>query len=208
MCRPAYNARVNEPLTLRERNRREAWLAIHNAAADLALKHGLALTTVEMIADRAGVSRRTFFNYFASKEDAILGVQEIAIPDDALREFRTDKSSSLLERTVTLMAAMMRSTTPEPEIEQRRSELVEALPALHNRMRRFALSAEELLEPVLREELAAKIEGDGEVQALLMLAGTILRYAYRRDPRAVTGGDDRSIRTAISTFRDAAGAHA
>ena len=63
-------------MTLRERNRRKAWLAIHAAASELALKHGLADTTVEMIADHAGVSRRTFFNYFASKEDAVLGIQE------------------------------------------------------------------------------------------------------------------------------------
>ena len=199
---------MNEPLTLRERNRRDAWLAIHDAAADLALKHGVALTTVEMIAERAGVSRRTFFNYFASKEDAILGVQEPAIPEEALAEFRSDRSASLLERTVQLMAAVMRSTTPEPAILQRRSELVEALPELHRRMRRLALSAEEALEPILREELAAKVDGDEEVQALLMLAGTILRFAYRRDPRAVSCDDDSSIRTAITTFREAAGAHA
>lgn len=195
-------------MTLRERNRREAWLAIHNAAAALALEHGLADTTVEMIAEQAGVSRRTFFNYFASKEDAVLGMQEIVIPDEALSEFRQDRSASLLERTVRLMAALMRTTTPDPEVQKRRSELVEKMPELHRRMRRFALSTEELLEPILLEELGDRLDNDSGVQVLLMLAGTVLRYAYLRDPRSVICGDEQFIRSAIGAFREAASVHA
>ncbi|WP_245775518.1 TetR/AcrR family transcriptional regulator [Saccharopolyspora flava] len=34
---------------------------------------GLSGFTVDEICDEAGISRRTFFNYFASKEDAVLG---------------------------------------------------------------------------------------------------------------------------------------
>ncbi len=198
---------MQETPSLRERNRREAWLAIHTAAAELALEHGLALTTVEMIAGRSGVSRRTFFNYFATKEDAILGVQELYIPEHALASFRAHRAS-LLERTVTLMAAVMRSATPDVETQKRRATLVEALPELHTRMRRFVLSAEELLEPILGDELGDSAKAEGGVRALLMLSSTILRYAYMRDPVSVTGGDESALAAAISTFRDAAGVSA
>lgn len=62
-------------MPLRERNRLETWALIHDKASGLALDEGLAKTTVEAIADAAGISKRTFFNYFATKEDAIMGTQ-------------------------------------------------------------------------------------------------------------------------------------
>ncbi|PRY65455.1 TetR family transcriptional regulator [Glaciihabitans tibetensis] len=38
---------------------------------------GLAGFTIEEVCDEVGVSRRTFFNYFPSKEEAVLGVDEV-----------------------------------------------------------------------------------------------------------------------------------
>ena len=43
--------------------------AIWNAAIDLFTKQGFDETTVDDIAEAAGVSRRSFFRYFASKDD-------------------------------------------------------------------------------------------------------------------------------------------
>jgi AcrR family transcriptional regulator len=56
----------------RERKKQATRQALHEAAFSLAEEHGLAGVTVEVIADRADVAPRTFFNYFACKEDAIL----------------------------------------------------------------------------------------------------------------------------------------
>ena len=61
-----------EGLGRREQKKRETRRAIRDAALDLALEHGLENLTVETIAHTAGVSSRTFFNYFASKEDALV----------------------------------------------------------------------------------------------------------------------------------------
>ncbi|WP_433262024.1 TetR/AcrR family transcriptional regulator [Actinosynnema sp. CS-041913] len=55
----------------RERKKSATRLALHEAALRLALAHGPDRVTVEAIADAAGVSRRTFSNYFAGKEEAI-----------------------------------------------------------------------------------------------------------------------------------------
>jgi AcrR family transcriptional regulator len=59
---------------LRERKKAETHQALAKAALDLADRLGPERVTVEAIADAAGVSPRTFFNYFSSKEDAIVGI--------------------------------------------------------------------------------------------------------------------------------------
>jgi len=64
---------------LRERKRAQTAEAIHIAAAELVLERGLDAATIDAISDRADVSTRTFFNYYPSKEDAVLGVDEVAI---------------------------------------------------------------------------------------------------------------------------------
>jgi AcrR family transcriptional regulator len=57
---------------LRERKKVATRQALHEAAVRLAIAHGADKITVEAVADEAGVSRRTFSNYFASKEEALL----------------------------------------------------------------------------------------------------------------------------------------
>jgi AcrR family transcriptional regulator len=58
--------------TLRERKKAATRESLHQAALRLAMAGGLDNVTVEDIADEVGVSRRTFSNYFANKEDAVL----------------------------------------------------------------------------------------------------------------------------------------
>ncbi|WP_030163619.1 TetR/AcrR family transcriptional regulator [Spirillospora albida] len=57
---------------LRERKKEATRRALHECAMRLAIEHGVDAVTVEAIADAAGVSRRTFSNYFGGKEEALL----------------------------------------------------------------------------------------------------------------------------------------
>ncbi|GAA4622537.1 TetR/AcrR family transcriptional regulator [Cellulomonas oligotrophica] len=60
---------MEEPTTgLRARKKQATWTALRRAALDLFRAHGYDAVTVEQIAAAAGVSRSTFFNYFAGKE--------------------------------------------------------------------------------------------------------------------------------------------
>ncbi len=74
--------------TLRERKKEATRQALHEAALRLAVEHGLEAVTRDAIADEANVSRRTFSNYFASKEDAILHGDRIRV-EELLRLVRS-----------------------------------------------------------------------------------------------------------------------
>src|SRR5438270_8609176 len=57
----------------RERKKRDTRKALASAAVRLAAERGPDQVTIEDIAETADVSVRTFFNYFSSKEEAIIG---------------------------------------------------------------------------------------------------------------------------------------
>ncbi|MFD7658635.1 TetR family transcriptional regulator [Actinosynnema sp. NPDC059797] len=57
---------------LRERKKQATRAALADAALRLCVAHGLDGVTVEQVANEAGVSLRTFFNYFSSKEEAVV----------------------------------------------------------------------------------------------------------------------------------------
>ncbi|HWM08228.1 MAG TPA: helix-turn-helix domain-containing protein [Solirubrobacteraceae bacterium] len=64
---------------LRERKKQATRTAIHDAAMRLYGEQGFAGTTVDQIAEAAGVSRATVFTYFATKEDIVFGDAPAAI---------------------------------------------------------------------------------------------------------------------------------
>ena len=67
---------------LRTRRRLATEQDIHHAALTLMKQQGFAATTVDEIVAAAGVSQRTFFRYFATKEDAVL--MGYRVIDDAI----------------------------------------------------------------------------------------------------------------------------
>lgn len=58
--------------SLRDRRRDQTRRSIHDATLELSHELGFAQVTVDAISARAGVSPRTFFNYFPSKEAAVV----------------------------------------------------------------------------------------------------------------------------------------
>jgi AcrR family transcriptional regulator len=64
---------LSAPPTLRNRATRAVQAEIAAVAIRLFLEQGFDKTTVDQIAEKAGLSRTSFFRYFATKEDVVLG---------------------------------------------------------------------------------------------------------------------------------------
>lgn len=62
---------MSETVSRRELNKARTRRALVEAARELGSERGLEHVTAEDIADRAGVSRRTFFNYFGNLESVV-----------------------------------------------------------------------------------------------------------------------------------------
>ncbi|KQM83404.1 TetR/AcrR family transcriptional regulator [Agromyces sp. Leaf222] len=65
------SARTEAPRSRGGRPRASSRRTLEDAASELFLEQGYAGTTIDQIAQRAGVGRNTFFNYFAAKSDLL-----------------------------------------------------------------------------------------------------------------------------------------
>ena len=148
----------SEELGLREQKKRQTRMAMHRAALELVVEHGLSAVTAQMIAERAGVSTRTFFNHWVTKESAILGV----IGDEGKRAVTSLRDKLEVMPVLDAMRAMMREAIANIPVDQGLRELkkqvMEQEPALHlvNSGNLQAMQTElvEVLEQALEGEFA------------------------------------------------------
>lgn len=87
----------------RERTRR----ALEHSATRLVLEHGFHNVTVEDMCAPVGIARRTFFNYFGTKEEAVLGSQWRALTDEEIRTFATTSHPDLPLATLRLLSSTL-----------------------------------------------------------------------------------------------------
>jgi len=114
---------VKSPL----RDRRRA--AVERIALDLALEHGYDVVTVEMICDAALVSMSTFFNYFGSKDRAVLGPEPQPLDGQRLAAFAAGHGDALTD-LLRLIVADWPDDPAERELILKRLDLTERTPAL------------------------------------------------------------------------------
>ncbi|WP_410661757.1 TetR/AcrR family transcriptional regulator [Amycolatopsis sp. lyj-112] len=121
---------------LRERKRLETHRALATTAVRLVAERGLDHVTVEDISAAAGVSARTFFNYFASKEDAVV----IAHADYAERSQRVIDRFLATPKEVSTPRAFVEAAKEDfAEIDRNREEwlgrmkAIQENPTLHSR---------------------------------------------------------------------------
>jgi AcrR family transcriptional regulator len=170
-------------LPLRERKKAETWAALHEAAASLALEHGVDQTTVEAIASSAGVSPRTFFNYFQVKEDAIVGLREPVLEASKLAGISVAADDLVGQVSRLLMAVAW--TAIGGTDRARRRLLIAQYPNLGRRHMDYMAKAERLVTEGVAGLLAEDPAWSGGAEAfspeeaarmLVMIAGVPIRF--------------------------------
>jgi AcrR family transcriptional regulator len=175
---------------LRERKKQQTRETIHREAMRLFAERGFEATTIADIAAAADISPRTFFSYFASKEECVfVGFDEaLADFDRAMRE--RPPGTTAIQALRTWLVQAVQQFGGDPEREQLEARLIRESPAvaaceLHH-MREFELHladavAQDLGEPpdALRPRLVA-----AAAIAAMQATKDAISPTIERDPEA------------------------
>lgn len=170
---------------MRERKKLQTRFAIETAAIDLVLEHGFDQVTIEAVAERADVTPRTFFNHFADKADAVLGIaREQEIANDI------DVSAIVADTAIAFAAAVVRAGITQLDdsiidTDRRRREVFAQTPALLAReMEKIALIEESITRHVSTyladSGMPAGIDRDDRALAITVTVTAAARLAFIR----------------------------
>ncbi len=162
----------------RERKKRATRLALRAAAIDLSAERGFANVTVEDIADAADVSVRTFFNYFDSKEAAVVGSDPEFVGTVRTELLALPRDLPPLEALQTILMARARAVSDMMDrSEQDRTDWLRRLSVVRTEPELMAAQTKHLaaVERELADMLVGWLGGDRRAEPYAaLLAATAL----------------------------------
>ena len=172
---------------LRERKRLATRRAIQLAVLDLVTERGLDRVTVDEISRVADISPRTFFNYFASKEEAVVGDVPTLPPHADVDSFiNAGPGEDVLSGIGRLLIHTADLAAEDQELTLRRRRLVKDHPQLFAirmaSMRGFELELDELVQRRLIAD-GAEVASDpaalaGRSRLIVLVAVAAMRHAW------------------------------
>ncbi len=141
---------------LRERKRLATRRAIQRAVLLLSCERGMDKVTVEDISRAADVSPRTFFNYFSSKDAAMVGDElDLASAEDIAAFVHGGPSGDILAQLAELLASSLKNTEGDREIHQLRRTVMKENPYLFGLRMATLRNFEARLQDIITERFAA-----------------------------------------------------
>ena len=167
---------ATEPLA--ERRRRMMRTEIGRVAIELFAEHGFDAVTVDDIAAAAGTSPRTFFRYFATKDEVVLDYERRV--NERLVAVFDDRPAS--ESAVTALRESYRATSHvEPADRSRvvqRGRILDAAPGLRARARGERVAQDDILV----ERVAARLgvgADDQRARVVVAAMGSVAAAEFR-----------------------------
>jgi AcrR family transcriptional regulator len=172
--------------TLRERKRRAVQAELVAVAQELFVQNGYESTTVEQIAAGVGISVRTFFRYFPSKEALVLGKYE-QLGDELSGRFCSRSTRESVWVSLRRMfdyvieyAAKDRSSERMREIDRIVNGTDSLRAAYLERMERVQARIAELVAARLSEDGTSRQDRDAAATAIVAAAFACMTAASKR----------------------------
>ncbi|MDG9714676.1 TetR family transcriptional regulator [Streptomyces sp. DH10] len=197
-------------MNLRERKKQRTREALLRAALELFATRGYEETTVDDIAAAVDVSQRTFFRYFAGKEETAFYVTRLAetqvveavrarppgeAPLEALRRALLESWDTINETIEEIVPV---------DLHMRVYRVIESTPALLAAHLRRAAELEEELARIIAEREGLDVDADPRPRIVVALFGGVIRVTER----LWSAGDDLSLegmRQLTATYLDQVG---
>ncbi len=194
------------PGRLQERKRDLVRDAIAGAAWRLFAAEGYEAATVADIARAAGVSRRTFFRYFSSKEDVVVGTSD-ALAEDLLAAFARRPAD---EPPLAAIRAVLRPLVASRLADARQARAIVRLLRESRTLRRAMLERharmEERLAALVAERTGADRRKDPTPALLAFVTRALLDTAFNvwydqrpRDVGAMIDGLFERLRAVVGS---------
>ncbi|MGV9855848.1 TetR family transcriptional regulator [Streptomyces sp. NPDC003442] len=164
---------------------------LREAALTLYLEHGFEQTMVADIADRAGVTARTFFRYFADKREVLFdGASELAEKSLTALE-AAPATASTLEAVAAALDAAAEMIGRDRELARKRHAVIMANADLRER----ELIKLDHMSAAFADGLRRRGAGDSEASLAAETGSAVYRVAFQRWVDAAD--DDLNLRDAI-----------
>ncbi|QIJ62361.1 TetR family transcriptional regulator [Streptomyces sp. JB150] len=183
------------PPGLRERKKQRTRDALIRAALELFTTRGYEQTTVDEIAAAVDVSQRTFFRYFAGKEEAALAAQQLAM-DHFVQALRArpahEPPLEAMRRAVQegwdTLHEIVEAVVPI-ELYLRMYRVIESTPVLLAAYLRSSAEAEERIARLIARREGLDVDADPRPRVAVAVFGGVIRVTER----LWSAGDDFSV---------------
>lgn len=170
---------------LRERKKRRTRDALLRAALLLFISQGYERTTVDEIAEVVDVSQRTFFRYFANKEEAVFAVQDL-VESHFVAELRARPAAEGPLRAMRAAVLAAWDTVEEAlsdvvpvELYMRSYRLIESTPALLAVHLRRSTELEERISRLIAEREGLDVDADPRPRVAVAAFSGVMRVTGR-----------------------------
>ena len=165
---------------LRERKKVATRLALHEAALRLVSERGLDRVSVDDIAARADVSPRTFFNYYASKDDAVVGLDPAGPAEQAAAFAARPPEESPVEAMRAIAREAATRMAEDPQLWPLRLQVVETNPTLVAKLAAAFSESDRVLATAIAERTGTRVDADVFPTLLAGVAAVAMRTSLHR----------------------------